>query len=474
MFGYKIPLVVFLMIPQLVLAVEQPQRGIKVVAGLNADGSVAGLLGDTQVALGNYHALLIGINEYQNTEFAPKLRTPVNDVYNLRSVLVESYGFQSQNVRLITDSEGTRAGILSAIASYRDAPLRSFDNLLIYYAGHGFQDPGTEDGFWIPVDGTSDESSWISVSEIKRIVKKIRTKHLLLISDSCFSGSLTRAALNLPINDRFLAEVARKDSYQVITSGGLEPVADGGREGMSLFAYMLNSYLKDQPNPYFTADRLFTDLAPLVANASNSEQTPEHGKIPGSFDQNGQFVFARVTGGAIDSSASSASTVGSSSPRVSGLSVGAEPGVTYFSSISFAHPSGFDLVENRPGEKLKFKKASIGTTIFINVVEMSALDMTKEIQDHRSDARKILENELKTIPGVRRVKFVVERDRPIGTLEGYSVAAVAKGLYFRQDGIVDQSTGRFYVFVTSAPNKYRSEVDEVLEKLFGSMKPISR
>jgi hypothetical protein len=268
----------------------RPQaRGVQPVIQ-NPDGSLTGQFDEGLINLGTYHALLIGINNYANH---PKLRTAVKDVETLRDILIRSYGFARENVRLVTEGDATRAGIIETFTTYRDRPLGESDNLLIYYAGHGFRHSRTEDGFWIPVDGTDQEASWISVDEIRRIVRRIEAKHTLLISDSCFSGSLTRQTVELQ-KDRFLAEIARKDSYQVITSGGLEPVADRGREGNSLFAYFVKSYLEDSNRPYITADRLFTEIQPLVSNAAESRQTPERGKISGAFDQGGQFVFARV------------------------------------------------------------------------------------------------------------------------------------------------------------------------------------
>jgi hypothetical protein len=273
------------------LASYAQQRG---VVKVNDDGSISGSIQGTQVDLGTYHALLIGIEDYQNPEFASRLQTPLSDIARLEEILIESYGFEKERIRVLTEQDATRNGILGALRQYRDAPLKESDNLLIYFAGHGWQNSRTEDGFWIPQDATSQEETWVSIADIKRIIKRITARHTLLISDSCFSGALTRQVLSVPNNDRFLVDVAGKDSYQVITSGGLEPVADGGKAGLSLFAYMLTSYMTDKKDSYFTADQLYNDLAPMVANASDSEQTPEHGKIPSAPDQRGQFIFART------------------------------------------------------------------------------------------------------------------------------------------------------------------------------------
>ena len=47
------------------------------------------------------------------------------------------------------------------------AELSEKDNLLIYYAGHGYIDTASDTGFWLPIDAQPDnEVNWISISEV--------------------------------------------------------------------------------------------------------------------------------------------------------------------------------------------------------------------------------------------------------------------------------------------------------------------
>ncbi len=254
---------------------------------------IRGVAPVSTIDTGTYGALLIAIEEYGSPY--SKLKTPREDVEKLRDVLTLRYGFPAANVRLLLDGEATRAGILDALAAYRDGKRGKIDNLLLYYAGHGHQDSGTGDGFWIPADAGGEPSSWVPTDDVLRIVRNVPGLHTLLVSDSCFSGTLTRTIVE---DDRYLSQVIRKRSYQVITSGGLEPVADTGKGGLSLFGYVLTSYLESQPRVYVTAGRLFTELAPLVSNASGSYQTPEYGRLKSSFDEQGEFVLIRRDEGA--------------------------------------------------------------------------------------------------------------------------------------------------------------------------------
>ena len=62
----------------------------------------------------------------------------------------------------------------------------------------------------------------------------------MVVADSCYCETLVRSASSaLPTardRDTWLQRVAEKRSRTAIVSGGLEPVADTGRGGHSVFA----------------------------------------------------------------------------------------------------------------------------------------------------------------------------------------------------------------------------------------------
>ena len=115
---------------------------------------------------GTYHALIIGINEYQQW---PQLRTAVKDATVLSQVLVERYGFDKDRVILRTDAAATRRQITADIRALATS-MKPDDNLLVYFAGHGQLDDLTGDGYWIPVEGEAgNPSSWIANSYLKAV-----------------------------------------------------------------------------------------------------------------------------------------------------------------------------------------------------------------------------------------------------------------------------------------------------------------
>src|SRR5262249_29615831 len=136
--------------------------------------------------LGAYHAILIGINGYESFN---RLKTPVNDVEDLADVLKNQYGFE--DVVLLTDKTPDKPTASNILKTIRDKAQRMTDkdNLLIYYGGHGHLDELTSAGYWIPINGkTNDPATWISHDQIKALLEtnKINVKNFLLVADSCY------------------------------------------------------------------------------------------------------------------------------------------------------------------------------------------------------------------------------------------------------------------------------------------------
>ncbi|PYS78955.1 MAG: hypothetical protein DMF67_10685 [Acidobacteria bacterium] len=171
---------------------------------------------------GRYYALVIGNNDYISL---PKLKTAASDAREVERVLRESYGFQT---RLLVNA--TRSQIVAALSAYR-RELDANANLVIYYAGHGYNDRDADKAYWLPVDATLDDvSNWIIADEITTGIRVIPAKHVIVISDSCYSGTLTRGLnLSLPRPDereQFLRKMAAGHSRTLMASGGDEPGTD--------------------------------------------------------------------------------------------------------------------------------------------------------------------------------------------------------------------------------------------------------
>jgi uncharacterized caspase-like protein len=245
------------------------------------------------VNFGTYHALIIGNNHYQSL---PALDTAKNDARAVDALLRKRYGFKTT---VLIDA--TRYQILSALNELRKT-LTKRDNLLIYYAGHGDLDKVNLRGQWLPVDAEADSSAnWISNTSITDIVNAMEARQVLIVADSCYSGSLTRSALTrlqtgMTTEERteWLRDMARKRSRTALTSGGLQPVLDaGGNSKHSVFAQAFLDVLSSNSG-VLEGMRLYQDLAAKVHHEAANlrfNQTPEYAPVQYAGHEGGDFFF---------------------------------------------------------------------------------------------------------------------------------------------------------------------------------------
>jgi len=247
------------------------------------------------VTNGKYYALVIGIDTYPAP--LPALKTAVSDAQAIAKVLTQRYGFQ---VKLLLNADATREHILDSLNQY-ETSLTANDNLLIYYAGHGYENKNTNKAYWLPVDATSTTSAnRIIADDITTEMSALPARHILVISDSCYSGGLTRGIDDTPTSSSqpngqqaFLRKMLSERSRNLMASGGDEPVADGGPDGHSVFAFAVLKALQENQQGMFTAADLFYGSVQRSV-AGSSAQVPQFAPIRNSGDDNGDFVFTHA------------------------------------------------------------------------------------------------------------------------------------------------------------------------------------
>jgi len=241
-------------------------------------------VGDAQSPpLGAYHALVIGNQAYRHLT---PLKTPAADARAVADVLRTDYRFAG--VRLLVDA--TRAQMVEALTDMRRR-LGERDNLLIYYAGHGYLDREADRGYCLAVDAQRDSpTNWVSNADITDALRAMRAKHVLIVADSCYSGTLTRDLAVRAPEASDLAKLAQRRARSVLTSGGLEPVTDVGGGGHSVFARAFLTALRANTTAT-DGTSLFTGLRKQVM--LSAEQTPQYGDIRLAGHDGGDFIFAR-------------------------------------------------------------------------------------------------------------------------------------------------------------------------------------
>ena len=241
---------------------------------------------DKQKIDGTYYALVIGIADYLDYHIT-SLFHPVKDAENFATLLKTNFTFDEKNITILKNP--TRTDILKEIFKLRKN-LNESDNLLIFYAGHGFWDEDIQQGYWLPSDAEYDDiSNWISNSDIRDYIKGIKSQHTLLISDACFSGGIFKTRDVSDNSDISFEEMYKYISRRAITSGAIKTVPD-----KSVFIEYLMKRLEDDNEKYLTSQQLYVRMKEAVINNSPTRQTPLYGIIQETGDEGpGDFIFIK-------------------------------------------------------------------------------------------------------------------------------------------------------------------------------------
>ena len=230
---------------------------------------------------GKYYALIIGNNKYQDQAIS-SLDEPINDATKIYNVLTTKYTFEKQNVIFIKNA--TYVQMIEAFDDLR-TKITVEDNLLVFYAGHGYWNDETNLGYWLPVDAKKNSTAhWIANSRISDYMSSIKSKHTLLIADACFSGSIFKTRSAFADAQPAINKLYELPSKKAMTSGNLKEVPD-----KSVFLQYLVKRLNNNTDKYISADMLFASFRIAIMNNSNTE--PQFGTIQNAGDEGGEFIF---------------------------------------------------------------------------------------------------------------------------------------------------------------------------------------
>jgi hypothetical protein len=231
-----------------------------------------------------YIALVIGINQYKHANAQlSHLNNAIPDAERLYRVLVDTYQFSKEHSVMLENP--TRQQIIYEFEKMADL-VSPKDNLLVFYAGHGVWDERIKVGYWLPSDAkTTDKSGWISNSTVRDYLAGINSRHSLLITDACFSGSIfkTREA---HLSEIAMANLYKRPSRKAMTSGTLTSVPDDSK-----FMHFLMKRLIESDAKYLSARQLFFSIETAILN--NSFTVPQFGVIQDTGDEGGDFIFIR-------------------------------------------------------------------------------------------------------------------------------------------------------------------------------------
>ncbi|MBD2235437.1 caspase family protein [Aulosira sp. FACHB-113] len=159
-------------------------------------------------------ALLVGINDYLkvgNFQWYP-LEGAVNDTQIQKELLINLFGFQPEDIRILHDQEATRANILQAFEDHLINWAQPGDVVIFHFSGHGSQvadlDKVFDDGrvsTIVPIDSPlppgypnkGGEVDDITGHTLWLLMQKINTENITFVLDSCYSGGARKGILTV-------------------------------------------------------------------------------------------------------------------------------------------------------------------------------------------------------------------------------------------------------------------------------------
>lgn len=236
---------------------------------------------------GKYYALIIGVQDYIDP-LIPDLENPVLDASSLSQALLSQYTFEKENIKLLKNP--TRQQVFDAFELLA-TKIKSQDNLIIFYAGHGNWDELRKQGYWYPSDAyLKNRASWLSNADLKEYISLMPSRHTLLITDACFAGSIfkTRSIGSVSGATTAIKQLYELPSRKAMTSGALKEVPD-----KSVFIEYLVKRLNQNKDKYLSAEQLFSSFRTAVINNSANGQVPQYGEIKEAGDEGGDFIFIK-------------------------------------------------------------------------------------------------------------------------------------------------------------------------------------
>jgi chromosome segregation ATPase len=238
---------------------------------------------------GRYFALLIANEKYQNL---PPLNTPVRDVMAIRQLLLSRYDFEVELLQDATDDQ-----IMKALHEYANK-LSETDNLLIYYAGRGSTPDGPPDrAYWLGVDSDPElQNTWLLAEHVSEKIKQIRAKHVLVVTDSCFSKQRVGSnsfSVGRGLNPQRFGLLANLPARLVLTSGANMPVTNAnGDQTHSLFANYFIEVLRQNEN-VLSGEMLSHEMIFRVRESIDDPEraTPTYQPLLGAGHGHGDFFF---------------------------------------------------------------------------------------------------------------------------------------------------------------------------------------
>jgi hypothetical protein len=263
----------------------------------------------------NKLALLVGIDKYKYPNIVSPLAGAVNDVEDMKALLIGKYEFPPENILVLKNEQATHAGILAAIQSHLIAKAQKDDIVVMHYSGHGSQMKDVSgkkisnmDETIVPFDSRDPQGKVFDISgtELHALLRALsaKTRNITFVLDSCHSGTLVRGARVRGVPDdertppplpaiqsgeRGLHEVDSEPvpPFALIAAATSKELAfehvGGGREHGALTWFLTQQLRNAKPNA------TWRDVMDVVISNVNANYPAQHPQLEGTQADNQIF-----------------------------------------------------------------------------------------------------------------------------------------------------------------------------------------
>lgn len=233
------------------------------------------------------YAILFATDKY---DYWSDLVNPIEDAHAIANELKKQYGFDVEVVENPTSDE-----VFIKIADYVQKKFKPQDQLMIFFAGHGYFDDTFGEGFVVAKNSLENDkakTSYISHNRLRSVINNIPCEHIFLTMDVCFGGTfdpvIAKERGGIYEETTQTEFLIRKLSYKTrkyLTSGGKTYVSDGVAGKHSPFTVKLLQAFKESGG----GDRILT-LEEIKTYVEKLTPEPRSGSF-GDDNLASDFVF---------------------------------------------------------------------------------------------------------------------------------------------------------------------------------------
>ncbi|MCK5726270.1 MAG: caspase family protein [Thiotrichaceae bacterium] len=163
--------------------------------------------------------LLIGINHYLSPKINA-LRGCTNDVKLLHQLYTDRFAIPENQIKVLINDEATKNNIVTTFQSHLQT-AKAGDSVVFYFSGHGSREPAHKDFWTIDTDKALDtlvcydsgvEATLLADKELRFLLSELPQdlSQVVVIIDSCHSGSVTRTSKDIRSRHTFLLTQPRQ------------------------------------------------------------------------------------------------------------------------------------------------------------------------------------------------------------------------------------------------------------------------